>query len=585
MTVFRQAVMLACVIWCLALSTFAGPSGPVTWGATANVAGGGWGRMVQLTNGNWLAVSTIFPAGTNSYLALYRSTDTCRTWSFVSQVKEAGRTLDNGELVVMPDGTVRLTMRSLIPGASYRLPVYTSGNGGQSWAYLSNIDTSESLGSRGLWEPDFWVLADGRLVVTYSNEKHNGYSQVISERVSLDGGASWGAETWAVAQTGGGALRPGMSQMTRMTDGRYLLVFELVGVGNADVYCKISNDGVTWPAGFGTRIPCHHCGPFVTTLPDGRLLVTSCENQVSFSDDLAETWQKIDPPAWNLGYAFSWPAVYGLTPDEVGVMAVAPSVKLRFGQLLPPKVWPAVFTEDFGSGSDLHWSRYGGNISLSAGRYLLDNLGTYGKAMVGDNFWSDGVLEADVLLSSAGNAGLMFRTTNPDYVGPDDAFGYFAGIQAGGSVFLGRMSNSWTQLISVPLPIQSNTWYRLGVRMEGSAIRVYVDDPITPKFTVSDGSFGRGQIGVRSYQCNAQFDNVTFSNTAPLRLSWRSGDGELALAWPQTSWPVELQETTEPGVPSSWLSVTNPAALSNGQWRVSISATGSPGRFFRLRGP
>jgi len=578
-------LLLTCVSCCLALNALAGPAGPVTWGATANVAGGGWGRMVQLTNGNWLAVSTIFPVGTNSYLALYRSTDTCRTWSFLSQVKEAGRTLDNGELVVMPDGTVRLTMRSLISGASYRLPVYTSGNGGQSWAYLSNIDTSEGLGSRGLWEPDFWVLDDGRLVVTYSNEKHNGYSQVISERVSQDGGASWSAETWAVAQPGGGSLRPGMSQMTRMTDGRYLLAFELVGVGNADVYCKISDDGLTWPAGFGSRIPCHHCGPFVTTLSDGRLLVTSCENQVSFSDDFGETWQKIDPPAWNLGYAFSWPAVYGLTPDEVGVMAVAPSVRLRFGELLPPQVWLNPFSADFTGDTDPGWSRYGGNISLSGGRYVFDNVGTYGKAMTGDNFWRDGVLEADVFLSTAGDAGLMFRTTNPDYVGPDDAFGYYAGLRLGGSVFLGRMSNSWTQLISVPLPVQSNTWYRLGVKMEGSAISVYVDDPITPKFTFSDASFSRGQIGVRSYMCNAQFDNVTFSNTSPLRLNWRADDGEMELAWPQTSWPVELQETTELDVPSSWLPTAMPASMSNGHWQLSISTTGSPWRFFRLRGP
>jgi hypothetical protein len=370
-----------------------------------------------------------------------------------------------------------------------------------------------------------------------------------------------------------------------MTDGRYLLAFEVVGLGNADVYCKTSEDGVNWSPGFGTRIPCHHCGPFVTSLPDGRLLVTSCEKQVSFSDDFGETWQKIDPPAWNLGYTFSWPAVYGLAADEVGVMAVAPNVKLRFGQLFPPKVWPNSFSEDFDDDTDIHWSRYGGNISLSDGRYVFNQVGTYGKAMTGDGFWSDGVLEADVLLSTGGDAGLMFRTTNPDYVGPDDAFGYYAGLRIGGSVFLGRMSNSWTQLMSVPLPVQSNTWYRLGVKMNGSSISVYVDDPTTPMFTFGDSSFRRGQIGVRSYMCNAQFDNVTFSNTAPLRLNWKSGDGEMELAWPQTSWPVELQETTEPHEATSWSPITNPAALSNGHWRLSVSMFDSPWRFFRLRGP
>src|SRR5262245_34165609 len=69
---------------------------PVNWGTTANVASGGWGRMIPLGNGNWLAVSTVFPAGTNSYLSLLVSSDTCRTWTQIATVRESARTLDNG---------------------------------------------------------------------------------------------------------------------------------------------------------------------------------------------------------------------------------------------------------------------------------------------------------------------------------------------------------------------------------------------------------------------------------------------------------------------------------------------------------
>ena len=247
-------------------------------------------------------------------------------------------------------------------------------------------------------EPDFWVLDDGRLIVTYSNERHQtdnpSYSQIISEKVSLNNGASWGSEIWAVAQPGGGNLRPGMSQMARMANGKYILVYEIVGSGNADVYFKTSDDGVTWTPGLGTRIPCQHCGPFVTALPDGRVFVTSCENEVSFSEDFGETWQKIDPPAWNLGFAFSWPAVYATKTNELGVMAVAPNLKLRFGALASPKVWPNPFTDNFNSGADTNWTRYGTNFAFSSGRYLLNQTNTYGKALVGDNFWTDGTLEA-----------------------------------------------------------------------------------------------------------------------------------------------------------------------------------------------
>ena len=570
------------------VSAGAGPSGPVTWGTTVNVTGGGWGRMIQLTNGNWLCVSTIFPAGTNSYLAIYRSTDTCRTWSFLSQVNEGGRTLDNGELVALPNGDVLLTMRSLINGSSYRLPVYRSSNNGANWSYLSNIDASEGAGAKGLWEPDFWVLADGRLIVTYSNEKHQSdnpsYSQIISEKISLNNGVSWGSEFFAVAQSGGGSLRPGMSQMARMANGKYILVYELVGSGNADVYFKTSDDGVTWPSGLGTRIPCQHCGPFVTALPDGRVFITSCENEVSFSEDFGETWQKIDPPAWNLGYAFSWPAIYATKTNELGVMAVAPSVKLRFGALAPPKVWPNPFTDNFNSGTDTNWTRYGTNVAFSSGRYLLNNTNTYGKALVGDNFWTDGTLEADVLLStSTGDAGLLFRATNPDYVGPDDMSGYYVGLRATGSVFLGKMSYSWTQLTSTAMTVGTNTWHHLKVVAQGANLTVYVNDLATPKITWTDSTHRRGQIGVRAFQSNAQFDNVTFSNAAPLRLNLQLEGNVLQFSWLQNAYNLQLAGTSNLTQSANWLPVTNSPTLSNGQWNLSLPLPALPAQFYRLQ--
>jgi len=167
----RRVAAIALALLGFALVAQAGPSGPVAWNTTVNVTGGGWGRMIQLTNGNWLCVSTMFPGGTNTYLAIYRSTDTCRTWGFLSQVNEAGRNLDNGELVALPNGQILLSMRSLIDGVSYRLPVYRSTNNGQVWSYLSNIDASEGAGTRGLWEPDFWVLLDAPAEILQSRKQ------------------------------------------------------------------------------------------------------------------------------------------------------------------------------------------------------------------------------------------------------------------------------------------------------------------------------------------------------------------------------------------------------------------------------
>ncbi|HWH68537.1 MAG TPA: exo-alpha-sialidase, partial [Candidatus Sulfotelmatobacter sp.] len=510
------------------------------------------------------------------------SADTGRNWTYLSSVAEAGRTLDNGELVALPNGHLLLAMRSLIEGVSYRLPVYRSTDGGQSWSNLSNIDSSEGLGSKGLWEPDFWVLGDGRLIVTYSNEKHSGYSQLISERVSLDNGATWGSELWAVYQVGGGALRPGMSQMARMANGKYILVYETVGLGNADVYYKVSDDGVNWSNDLGTHIPCQHCGPFVTALADGRVFVSSCENQLSFSEDFGATWQKIDPPGWNIGYNFSWPAAYATRTNELGLMVSWGGVKLRFGALSPPRLWPNPFFETFDTGADLNWTRYGGNVAFSNGRYLLNNTNSYGKALAGDSFWSDGTLEADVLVATPGNAGLMFRTTNPDYTGPDDAFGYYVGLDTGGFVVLGKMNNAWQSLATAPMAVPTNTWHHVKVTMQGSVLGIYVDDMSRAKLTWSDSSFRRGQIGVRAFQCNAQFDNVSFTNAVPLRLNLQRSTSQLFFSWPESAFNLRLCTTADLQEPVAWVPVTNAGMLANGQWSLSLATPAAVRQFYHL---
>lgn len=502
----------------IALSSRGDPSGPVRWaGFTAPSQGmevnrGGWGRMAQLANGDWLAVSTSYPRGRKPYLRLYASSDRARTWKAVSSVAESGRTLDNGELITLSDGTVLLTMRSLILSNSYRLPVYRSTDNGASWSYLSNIDASEGDKVGGLWEPKFLTLPDGLLAVFYSNEAHAGYSQIISEQLSKDNGASWGDEIWAVAQSGGGALRPGMPQICRMASGDYILVYEVVGVGKANVYDKISTNGVNWPEGLGAHIPCQHAGPFVTALPDGRLLVTSCENQVSFSGDFGATWQKIDPPPWKIGFVFDWPALYLVQSNQVAAWVSDRGIWSAFGDVSPPMAWPRQFAADFRSGRDENWTRYGGRFAITNGVYQLADADSYGKALTGDEFWADGELQADVRLETPGNAGLIFRASNPDYTEPDDGFDYYVGLNAGGSVVFGIQSNSWTELASAPVAIGTNGWHHLAVRLQGSHIVVHLDGAGAPLISQQDASFRRGQIGVRAFRCDAAFKNITFSN-------------------------------------------------------------------------
>jgi len=331
-------------------------TGPFAWGETTPVAEAGWGRMVHLHGARWLCVDNLYPLP-NSLLQIQISTDNARTWTPIGTVAETGRDLDNGDLVVLRDNTLLLTCRSVVgehctsPGAarSYRLPVYQSKDGGKTWTFLSQTDTSEpppfvpGQPSVGLWEPYLFLLPTGKVACAYASEKHArerpAFSQIVAERVSDDGGRTWGREIVLAAQTGGGGQRPGMPVVARMINGRCIAVHEVVGIGDADVYFKTSSDGVTWPPGIGLPIPGQHAGPFVAALQSGRLVVTSCENEISYSDDLGTTWRIASPPPFPLGHVFSWPAIYQTGSDEVAVMTTWHGVNLRRGRILPlPRV-------------------------------------------------------------------------------------------------------------------------------------------------------------------------------------------------------------------------------------------------------
>ncbi|MEA5015860.1 MAG: hypothetical protein VB099_15000 [Candidatus Limiplasma sp.] len=291
-------------------------------------------RMVTLKDGSWLAVYTVY--GNNGYLAdplggtcleFAQSRDGGKTWAKVSTLAHPSRDLDNGQMILDAQGNVLLSCRSVRWQESYQLPVYKSADGGRTWEFYSIIDERNgapgSLGNpdKGMYEPHFHRLDDGRLGVMYASEKHVTrrpyYSQVISQRISPDDGETWGEEVWVAWDTANPQYRPGMPVWMRMRDGRYIVVFEVVKLvltqlESAHIYYKISPDGIHWEAGLGVRIPEQSGGPFVEQLRSGRLLVTSLSGNISYSDDGGETWAVASPAAFE---KFIWPCLYA-QPDD-----------------------------------------------------------------------------------------------------------------------------------------------------------------------------------------------------------------------------------------------------------------------------
>jgi hypothetical protein len=327
---------------------------PVVWGERVKPGRAVWIRVVPFEKGSWLSVRTQFQKNAPSRLVVAQSTDQCRTWEDLAPLAQPDRHLDNGLLFRVPDGTILLACRSVaVDESSGRLLVYRGSKNGREWTPHGTIDSSEvaprEIFGRGLWEPWLYLLPDGRLAVAYANEKHSReeppFSQVCTVRVSANGGATWGGDRLLAAQPGGGRLRPGMPVVIRLRRGTYLAVYEVVGPLGAPVYLKESVDGVSWPEGLGRAIAGHQAGPYALELGDGRILLTSCANRISWSDDGGKTWTMAHERGWAPARLpdsvwLTWPALYDLGEGELLLSTSSLGSRpyeLRFGRTRTPR--------------------------------------------------------------------------------------------------------------------------------------------------------------------------------------------------------------------------------------------------------
>ena len=306
-------------------------------------------RMLFRENGVWMIVYTVYrnhgyladPHGGNT-LVIAISEDYGNHWTEIAELSDPGRDLDNGQLLELSDGSILLACRSVIWQQSYILPVYRSTDGGATWERISIIDENNgelagSLGNpdRGVYEPHMLLLDDGSVAVMYASEKYAcstpEYSQVISEKISYDGGYTWGEEAIVVRDLKKPRARPGMPVWDRCSDGSYILCYEIIATEGGDVFFKRSTDGVVWGDGLGQRVPMQKGGAFVLPLDEDILLVTSNTHHVTFSSDGGRTW-KVNPDSpWETLWAEAvdngavctiengnvWPAMYRLNDREI----------------------------------------------------------------------------------------------------------------------------------------------------------------------------------------------------------------------------------------------------------------------------
>ncbi|MES2732839.1 MAG: PA14 domain-containing protein [Bacteroidota bacterium] len=214
-------------------------------------------RVLQLSNGNLIATHEVeLPGGQAPYFPIYTSYNGGRSWLKLTDMKNyhvySALELWQPELFEMPvtmgniaQGTLLLSGVILDNNQISHIMVYKSPDLGLTWEVLSEVSKGNGP-TWNIWEPNLIIDKSGRLLCFYADEREkNSFSQKLVYQASTNVGASWGPVVNTVAWNVQ-APRPGMPRVTLMGDGRYSLVYEVIGEPGAPIYIKTSNDGFSW---------------------------------------------------------------------------------------------------------------------------------------------------------------------------------------------------------------------------------------------------------------------------------------------------------------------------------------------------
>lgn len=292
-------------------------------------------RMVELPNGDLLATwQREFPlvtswTGMKSFY-FYKSSDRGKTWSYVSELDPSDFGLSRDKqgmpgLFVLPQtmgsysaGTILFATSDWDSNATYTIHIWRSTDNGATWTLHSNM-AARGGATRSVWEPEFAVSSDDKLVCYYSDERQAGYDQCIALETSSDGGVTWGnysiiageyEQGWEVGDPS--LWRPGMPRVMKLKDGTYFMAYENIHGGlDGIVSCRTSNDGINWGnvSTVGTTVTAsgteaHQC-PAIAWIDDGstygriflRGMNDTCSGSLCYtSTDKGQTWQLIDAP-------------------------------------------------------------------------------------------------------------------------------------------------------------------------------------------------------------------------------------------------------------------------------------------------
>lgn len=160
--------------------------------------------------------------------------------------------------------------------------IYYSTDGLKTWEYLSTVSEggkAKTENASAIWE-GYLTAHEGTLYCFYSDERGmNQKGQKLVFKKTKDA-INWSQDVAVCDFTEENpGFRPGMPVVTKLSDGRFMLVYEGVNMGTAGYlpnYYKITDDINNWDCkAHGNVMPRVFAGgsPYCTTMADGKIVV------------------------------------------------------------------------------------------------------------------------------------------------------------------------------------------------------------------------------------------------------------------------------------------------------------------------
>jgi hypothetical protein len=175
-----------------------------------------------------------------------------------------------------------------------------------------------------------------------------------------------------------------------------------------------------------------------------------------------------------------------------------------FPVLGAPAQSPRNWNDRFAEGNIDDWLIYRGGFLTDAALQLVKGA----KAVVSAVQLADLRLSATLQVGNTGDAGVIFRVTEPS-IGVDHYKGYYVGISAAAQgVIIGKADNRWIEIARKSAAISASKTHNLRVEAQGQQVQVWLDEGEAALVEINDASHTKGTIGVRSFSNKAVFSRM-----------------------------------------------------------------------------